>query len=76
MGRFVIFLGLLVLAVAFAVLLLSILRGVYAAGQDMVRPMLQAGERELLAPSGIQKVAYAALLILLFGLTTGLIGGL
>ena len=56
MGRFVIFLGLLVLAVAFAVLLLSILRGVYAAGQDMVRPMLQAGERELLAPSGIQKV--------------------
>ncbi|MFV0514163.1 MAG: hypothetical protein ACK5MY_11120 [Jhaorihella sp.] len=76
MGRIIIFLGFLVLAVAFAVLLLSILRGVCSFGQDMMRPMLQAGERELLAPTGIQKVAYAALLILLFGLTTGLIGGL
>lgn len=29
-----------------------------------------------MAPNGIQKVAYGALLILLFGLCTGLIGGL
>lgn len=76
MGRFFLFLGLLAVAVALAVFLLSIWRGFYAAGQNLVGPMLRATEGELMTPNGIQKVAYAALLVLLFGLSTGVIGGL
>lgn len=76
MSRLLLFLALLVLAVAIAALLLSIWRSAVSLGQDMARPMMRAGERGRMAPNGLQKTAYLALLALLFGLATGLIGGL
>lgn len=76
MGRIFVFLGLLALAVAIAMVLLSIWRGVQVLAQDMARPIAQFGKGGRMAPNGIQKVAYGALLVLLFGLGTGLIGGL
>ena len=76
MGRFLFFLGILALAVAIAVFLLSILREIWVAGQDMARPPARGGNGGRMTPNGIQKLAYAALLVVMFGVTTGAIGGL
>lgn len=76
MGRFFLFLAMLALAVAIAVFLLSIWRGVWLAGQDMSRAMVRAGTGGWMAPNGIQKIAYAALIVVMFGVATGWLGGL
>ncbi len=76
MSRVLMFLGLVALAVAIAALLLSIWRGAWAIGQQATRSVLGSGVGEPMAPNGIQKIAYAALLVLLFGVSTGWLGGL
>jgi hypothetical protein len=76
MGRFFVILGMLAVAVAIALFLLALWRGVYAAGVNLVSPVVRASEGNPMAPNGLQKTAYLALLALLFALGLGLTGGL
>jgi hypothetical protein len=63
-------------AVAIAVFLLALWRGFYAAGRNLMGPLVRASEGKQMAPNGLQKIAYLALLALLFLLGLGLTGGL
>ena len=76
MGRVLVFLGMVAVAVAIAVFLLALWHGVYAAGRNLVGPMVRASEGRQMAPNGLQKIAFLALLALLFCLGLGLTGGL
>lgn len=76
MSRILLFLAMLAVAVAIAVFLLSIWRGIWLAGQDMARPIARAGFGGRMAPNGVQKIAYVALIVVMFGVATGWLGGL
>lgn len=73
-----VFLILLMAAVAIALAMV-----VYDAGSRMLRAGLDGNRTSLgqtgkhdMAPSGIQKAAYIALIVVLFGVASGWLGGL
>lgn len=73
-----VFLILLMVAIAIAVAMV-----VYNAGNRMMRTATGSGRTsqgqtgiDLMAPTGIQKAAYIALIVVLFGVASGWLGGL
>ena len=76
MSRLFLFLLLMVLGVAIAAFLVSIWNSAYEAGRAAMRPVLQGGKGGLMAPTGIQKIAFVALIVLMLGVTSGWLGGL
>ena len=71
---------LILIAVAACVLVALI---VYAISTSLItsaernlRPALTQGRNALMAPTGIQKAAYVALIVVLFGVASGWLGGL
>lgn len=76
MGRLLVIVATLALIVAFVAILVSIVARILdasrrasapAQGQEIYRPM---------APTPFQKITYVALIVLLFGVSTGWLGGL
>lgn len=76
MGRILLFVAMLAVAVAIALFVLSIWRGVWVMGQDVARDMSRRGKGNVMAPGGVQKIAYVALIIVMFGVAVGRLGGL
>lgn len=72
------FLVLIVLAacVAIAAILYAIWTSIVHAGQRGLRPITGFIEEHKMAPTGIQKAAYIALIVVLFGVASGWLGGL
>ncbi len=62
--------------VAFVVILHAIWTAIVETGQRGLRPMTGPIEGSNMAPSGIQKASYIALIIVLFGVASGWLGGL
>lgn len=52
------------------------LLGNYTSKDERDRLYSGLSQGEIMTPSGIQKVAYVALVVLLFGVATGWLGGL
>ncbi|TMM51845.1 hypothetical protein [Sulfitobacter sabulilitoris] len=76
MTRLFLFLALLVVVVAISAVLVSIWVTAYDAGRAALRPIFASGTGGAMTPTGFQKIAYLALLLLLVGVTTGWLGGL
>jgi cell division protein FtsX len=76
MARIVLILLAAVAIVAFAAFLVSIWHTAYRSGRRALRPMFGPSEGSLMAPTGFQKVAYVALILLLTGVSLGWLGGL
>jgi len=75
-GRLFLILILLAVCVAIVIILVSASNEMYKSGQRALRPMFGTNDGGPMAPSGYQKVAYIALIVLLFGVTSGWLGGL
>lgn len=75
MGRLFLLAALLMVIVAFVAILVSIWNSVFAAGRDGLRTYAGFGKDGVMAPTGLQKAAYIALIVLLFGVATGWLGG-
>ena len=76
MGRLFLILAALGVVAMLAVIVTTSLRDAARAGRAGLRTYGGFGEDGLMAPTGIQKAAYVALIVLLFGVTTGWLGGL
>lgn len=76
MGRFLLFIVLLTLLVAIVFVLATIVARSIAVGQNMFRPITGHSKEGLMVPTPFQKITYAALIVLLFGVATGWMGGL
>ncbi|MEM7521182.1 MAG: hypothetical protein AAF307_09110 [Pseudomonadota bacterium] len=62
--------------IALAMILYSIWTSILREGSRHLRPMQAVGGGKDMAPSGIQKAAYIALIVVLFGVASGWLGGL
>ncbi len=76
MARLFLFLVFLAVIVAIVAILVSVWNEVYRTGRRAMRPMFGPNDGGLMAPSGLQKIAYLALIVLLLGVTSGWLGGL
>ncbi len=76
MARLFLILVLLAAVVAFVVILHAIWTAIVQTTQQGLRPATGAREGTDMAPSGIQKAAYIALIVVLFGVAAGKLGGL
>ena len=79
MGRLLLLLALLAVAVAIVAVLISIWDAAYEGGRRVARPLFgtdSIGEESPMAPTGFQKIAYVALIVLLLGISSGWLGGL
>ena len=76
MGRILLILILAVVLVAITLILVSVWGRIYSSGQRALRPMFGPNDGGPMTPSGYQKVAYVALIVLLFGVSSGWLGGL
>lgn len=76
MARLFLFAMLLAVFVAIVIILVSIWQRAALAGQRALRPMFGPNQEGQMAPTAFQKVAYAALIVLLFGVATGWLGGM
>ncbi|KIN61743.1 hypothetical protein Z945_2736 [Sulfitobacter noctilucae] len=72
---FLIVIAIVIMLVMVAVIY-SVVRSMAQSAQDGLRTMTGSGEGTQMAPSGIQKTAYIALIIVLFGTAAGWLGGL
>ncbi len=76
MSRVILFLVLVaLLAVAVIVLTAAVTRAI-EVGQKALRTSHDQRNEGLMVPTQFQKITYAALVVLLFGVTTGWLGGL
>ena len=78
MGRLLLLLAVLALAVAIVAILVSIWDAAYDGGRRFARPFFgngPNGEDSLMAPTDFQKIAYVALILLLLGVASGWLGG-
>lgn len=76
MGRLFLFVVLLAALVAIVLLLVTMLGRILEAGQNMLGPINGQNKEGLMVPTPFQKITYAALIVLLFGVATGWLGGL
>lgn len=76
MARVLLIIMTLAVCVAIVVILYSIWTRVSAVAQRNLRPVLAQAKDGEMAPSGIQKAAYIALIVVLFGVASGWLGGL
>ncbi|QFT57305.1 hypothetical protein FIU94_00595 [Sulfitobacter sp. THAF37] len=76
MGRLFLFALFLGVIVAIVVILGSIWNSTVDHGRRALKPVLGPTKDGMMAPNGLQKVAYVALIALLFGTTSGLLGGM
>ncbi len=76
MGRLFLFAALFVLILVIGYVLLTIVTRILGAGQNMLRPPNGLNKEGLMVPTPFQKITYAALIVLLFGVSTGWLGGL
>ncbi|MBD3662645.1 hypothetical protein [Sulfitobacter aestuariivivens] len=76
MGRLFLIFALLAVIVAFVAILVSVWNTIFAAGRDGLRTYGGFGKDGVMAPTGLQKAAYVALIVVLFGVATGWLGGL
>ncbi len=76
MGRLLLFFALLALLIAIVVILMTIVLRTLKVGQKILVPFYgQIHEGEMI-PTPFQKITYVALIVLLFGVATGWLGGL
>ena len=76
MGRLFLILAALAVIVAFVVILGSIWNASMEAGRKGLHRYAGFGKDGVMAPTTLQKVAYLALIVVLFGTASGLLGGL
>ncbi len=76
MGRLFLFVVLLVALVVIVFVLITIAARFLDAGQKMLRSTNGQIKEGLMVPTPFQKITYAALIVLLFGVATGWLGGL
>ena len=76
MGRVLIILAAVAVVVVFVVMLHGLWRTVSSQTRAGLRTYAGFGKEGEMAPSGLQKVAYIALLVVLLGVTSGWLGGL
>mgnify|MGYP000214024532 CR=1 FL=1 len=76
MARLFLFLLLVTGVVAIATVLVSIWRKAFDTPVPVAGSGGRQGNRIVMTPTGFQKIAYAALIVLMFGVTTGWLGGL
>ncbi|OAN77674.1 hypothetical protein A8B82_12235 [Sulfitobacter sp. EhC04] len=62
--------------IAIVVILASIWSNAVDQGRRALRPIFGPTKDGVMAPNGLQKVAYVALIALLLGTASGLLGGL
>ncbi|NNE51342.1 MAG: hypothetical protein HKN30_02960 [Sulfitobacter sp.] len=62
--------------VAIVAILLTVWNAAFAAGSRNLRPLFGADKEGMMAPTGLQKVAFVALIVLLFGVASGWLGGM
>ncbi len=75
MARIFLFLILAVAIFAFAVFVVSIGSEAARAGRRVMRPVVGADQRSRGVPKEIRKAAVIALIVLLFGVSSGWLGG-
>ncbi|MEW9921514.1 hypothetical protein AB2B41_18040 [Marimonas sp. MJW-29] len=76
MARILLILLLTAVCIAIAMILYSIWTNLVQAGQRTLAPVLAQAKEGEMAPTGIQKAAYVALIVVLFGVASGWLGGL
>jgi len=76
MGRLFLFALAVGVIIAIVVILASIWSNTVDQGRRALRPFFGPTEDGMMAPNGLQKVAYVALIALLVGTASGLLGGL
>ncbi len=76
MGRLFLFVALLAALVVIVFVLMAIAGRILDAGQNMLRTANGQTKEGHMVPTPFQKITYAALIVLLFGVSTGWLGGL
>tara|TARA_R110002094_G_scaffold206657_1_gene177237 strand:- start:135 stop:365 length:231 start_codon:yes stop_codon:yes gene_type:complete len=76
MARLFLIVVLAAVFVAIVAILVSIWNSAVTAGARSLRPYFNTDKDGMMAPSGFQKVAFVALIVVLFGVTSGWLGGL
>ncbi len=76
MARLFIILLLVAVCIGIAMVIYSAGTRMIEAGERTLRPMLRQTEDGEMAPTGIQKAAYVALIVVLFGVASGWLGGM
>jgi cell division protein FtsX len=76
MGRLFLFAALFALILVIGYVLLTIMARILGAGQNMLRSPYGLNKEGQMVPTPYQKITYAALIVLLFGVATGWLGGL
>lgn len=76
MARVFLFLIVLAFCIALVAMLYSIWTTIRQASDRHLRPIFGLTEENDMAPSGIQKAAYIALIVMLFGVASGWLGGM
>lgn len=76
MARIILILLVAAASIAFAMILYSIWLNLVQVGQRKLAPVLAQAKEGEMAPTGIQKAAYIALIVVLFGVASGWLGGL
>lgn len=76
MGRLFLIVMMLAVCAVIAMILHALWTQFIATAGAKGRPLMAQGRNGDMAPSGIQKVAYVALIVVLFGVASGWLGGL
>lgn len=76
MGRLLLIIVAALVVFAFVAILYSVWNAAFAAGSRRLGPLFGAEKDGMMAPTGLQKVAFVALILLLLGLSVGWLGGL
>lgn len=76
MGRLLLFFALLALLIAIVIILMTIFLRTLDVGQKMLVPFYGQNKEGQMIPTPFQKITYVALIVLLFGVATGWLGGL
>lgn len=76
MGRIILIIIAAVAIVAVVAILASVWNAAFAASTRNLRPLFGTDKEGMMAPTGMQKVAFVALIVLLLGVASGWLGGL
>lgn len=76
MARLLLIIVLLAVFVAIIVILVSLWNSMVAATEQAVQTARDAKKDDIMAPTAFQKIAFVALILVLFGVTSGWLGGL
>lgn len=76
MGRLILFVAIVALLVAIVAIVLTITARLLPAGRATIDPAATQQNEGMMVPTPFQKITYVALIVLLFGVATGWLGGL